>query len=245
MWSILSITFRFLPSDSIYQSQLAFTCVSNRPHLFPERPEAENRGTHSLLVCVSLSVQKEAQELCHTCHDLGGCGTTVYWNGWRDFLSAGHFSRLWLPDRLRPKERPWKMPLLGMLRNIAPLFSLVHFHIALYSSVPNRLGNVTRLQQLLVWVGIAPNDHWPKRKKHEEEEYQAHWLARTENLPSLVGWLVRLRSHCKWTAPGFTCNWTKTPSRPKFTYLVLSRVQTTVLTTPNERTIHGSRPGFV
>lgn len=30
------------------------------------------------------------------------------------------------------------MPLLGMLRNIA-LFSLVHFHIGLYSSVPNCL----------------------------------------------------------------------------------------------------------
>lgn len=28
---------------------------------------------------------------------------------------------------------------------------------------------------------------------------------------SLVCWVVRLRSHCKQTAPGFTCKWTKTP----------------------------------
>lgn len=46
--------------DSIYQPQLGFARVSNRPHLFPEKSEAENRRYHNtdtwiMWVCVSVA----------------------------------------------------------------------------------------------------------------------------------------------------------------------------------------------
>lgn len=46
----------------------------------------------------------------------------------------------------------------GMPRNVAPSICLIRFHTGLYFRGLNRLDNITLLQ-LLVWVGIAQNDH--------------------------------------------------------------------------------------
>lgn len=53
-----------------------------------------------------------------------------------------------------------------ILRNIAPLFALVHFQSVFYASGPNRMDDVIQLQHL-VWCGIAWNE---MIKKHEEQE---------------------------------------------------------------------------
>lgn len=75
--TFLSLSFSFTwkirhSGDSIYQPQLGFACVSNRPHLFPEKSDAENSrylntDTWTAWVCVFVAHAWKCVHYIHVC----------------------------------------------------------------------------------------------------------------------------------------------------------------------------------